>query len=76
MPMSVPKVLEKGMLPEVLCDSKMTSQIQVVRADTCLRSKKKNQTNPKLIIATINSSNIPFSGIIKFTDAKTLLLIG
>lgn len=77
MPTSVPKVLEKGMLPEVFYDSKMTSQMQVVRTNTCLRSKKKpQQTNPKLIIATINSSNIPFSGIIKFTDAKTLLLIG
>lgn len=42
---SVPKVLEKGMLPGVFCDSKMTSQMQVVRTNTCLRSQKKNSTN-------------------------------
>lgn len=47
MPMSVPKVLEKGMLPEVLYDSKMTSQIQVVRADTCLRSRKEKPNQPQ-----------------------------
>lgn len=45
MPTSVPKVLEKGMLPEVFYDSKMTSQMQVVRTNTCLRSKKKKPTN-------------------------------
>lgn len=73
-PRSVPKVLEKGMLPEVFCESKMTSQMQDVRTNTCLRSKEKN--SPKLIIVTINNSNIPFLWIIKFTDAKTLLLIG
>lgn len=48
--------------------------MQVVRTNICLRSKEK--TTPKLIIATINNSNIPFLWIIKFTDAKTLLLIG
>lgn len=45
---SVPKVVEKGMLPGVFCDSKMTSQMQVVRTNTCLRSQKKlnQQTTP------------------------------
>lgn len=66
MPTSIPKVLEKGIFPKVFYEIKMTSQMLVVRTNTCLKKKKK-----KLIIATINYSSIPFSGIIKFIDAKT-----
>jgi len=78
MPMSIPKVMEKGVIPKVFCESKMTS-------DASCKNKhlfqKKNQHHPpkktkKLIIATINYSSVPFSGIIKFTDAKPLHLIG
>lgn len=72
MPTSVPKVLEKGMLLKVFYEIKITSQMQAVRTNTCLNKTKKKV----LIIATINCSTIPFSGIIKFTDVKTLLLIG
>lgn len=69
------------MLPGVFYDSQMTSQMQVVRTNTCLKQKKNKQKptkpkNLKLIIATINNSNIPLLQIIKFTNAKTLLLIG
>lgn len=67
--MSIPKVLEKGTFPKVFYEIKMTSQMLVVRTNTCLKEKRKEKK--KLIIATINYSSIPFAGIIKFTDAKT-----
>lgn len=54
----------------------MTSQMQIVRTNTCLQIKKEKKKKGKLIIARINCSNVPFLGMTKFTDAKTLLLIG
>lgn len=39
MPMSIPKVLGKGILPKVFYESKMASQMQVVRI-SCLNKKK------------------------------------
>lgn len=42
-PTSTPKAPEKGILPEVSCDSKMTSQMQIVKANTCFQIKKKKK---------------------------------
>lgn len=67
MPTSVPEVLEEGMLSKVFYRGRMTSQMQVTRKNICLGGGVWEM----LIIATLNYSDIPFSGIIKFTDAKT-----
>lgn len=64
MPASVPEVLEKGMLSEVFYRGRMTSQCKLQEQIFVSGGKM-------LIIATNNYSNIHFSGIIKFTDAKT-----
>lgn len=63
-PASVPEVLEKGMLSEVFYRGRMTSQCKLQEQIFVSGGKM-------LIIATNNYSNIHFSGIIKFTDAKT-----
>lgn len=44
-PRSVPEVLEKGMLPEVFYDSKMTSQMQEQTLVSEAKKKKPPQTD-------------------------------
>lgn len=40
---SIPKVPEKGIFPKMFYEIKMTSQMLVVRTNTCLKEKKRKK---------------------------------